>query len=281
MRLFDLKTERKYQLIRGITDIIKENIEYFPRISKFSFLSIKKSNKNSDLGYLWLFIRPLMYVMMFYIAIALGFKNSRNIDGIEVPYLIWLASGIFAWFFLSTYAVGNATCFSKYKNYFKRDRIPVSVIPTIPIMTGLYIHIGVVIMLIIMCFFFKVKPDIHWIQLPFYTFFMALFAYVWSLLTGLITAITVDFNNILHSIRPAFFWLSGIFFNSRTNSNQSLFYFNPISFCVEGYRNTFCYHIWFWEEPQRFGGFCVSMLILTTLAVLLYRRVRRSIPEFI
>lgn len=269
-------------MIKGIIDIIKENIQYFPIVRRFSLLSIKKLNKGSDMGFLWLFLKPLMYVAMFYVAIAFGFRSAKDIDGSEVPYIIWLASGIFAWFFMQTYAVGNSKCFLKYKNYFKEGAMPISIIPTISIMTGLYVHAMLVGLLFILAMIAGVKPDIHWIQIPVYTFAMACFAYVWTMLTGLITALTEDFINIINSIKPAFFWLSGIFFNSRAGGkNQYLFYYNPISFPVEGYRNAIAYKIWFWEEPERIKCFLISMFILTTLAVLLYRRVRRQLPEFV
>ena len=270
-------------MIRGIADIIRENIEYFPRVFRFSLWSIKKQNKGSDLGYLWLFIKPMMYVMMFYVAIALGLKNAKDIQGMVCPYIIWLATGLFAWFYMQTNAVGNAKCFIKNKFIIKKSDLPVSVIPTISMMSGLVIHICLVIILLVIAMLFAVKPDVHWLQIPLYTIAMLYFTYVWVLLTGLLTAVSEDFSNVLNSIRPAFFWLSGIFFNSRTaeGTKQLFYYFNPISFSVEGYRNSVCFNIWIWEEPLRFKCYLITMLVLTVLAVLLYRRVRRSLPEFI
>ncbi len=244
-------------------------------------MSIKKMNTGSDLGYLWLFVKPIMYLLMFYAAIAIGFRNEKTIDGFDGPYLVWLASGLFAWFYMQNYVAGGAKCFAKNKLLLKRYNIPVSVIPTLNLMPGLYIHFAMIVLLFVIAMLLGVKPCIHWIQIPIYTACMVYFCYIWSLLIGLLTSIHGDFFNFLKSVRPAYFWLSGIFFNSRPRPNQHLFYYNPISFPVEGYRNCIGYHTWFWEEPGRCKCFMISMLIITVLAVLLYRRVRRTLPEFI
>ncbi|MBR6484007.1 MAG: hypothetical protein IKT14_03215, partial [Clostridiales bacterium] len=181
-----------------------------------------------------------------------------------------------------SYAIGNSKIYLRYKTFIKKQGVPVSVIPSIPVTTGILIHISLILLLFVIAMILGERPSIYWLQIPIYTAFMAYFSYIWVLLTGLMTAITEDFSNVIRSIKPAFFWLSGIFFNSRAEGkNQFLFYYNPISFPVEGYRNSFAYHIWIWEEPVRFKCYITSMIILTVIAVLLYRRVRRSLPEFI
>ncbi|MBO5995011.1 MAG: hypothetical protein J6Q41_05820 [Firmicutes bacterium] len=269
-------------MIKGIRDIVSENIEYLPKIARYGLLSIKKQNKGSDLGYLWIWLKPLMYVGMFYIALAFGIKNAKDIPGMVCPYIIWLASGLYPWFFMQSYAIGNAKVYLKYKMFIKKQNFPVSVIPMIPISTGFFIHLSLILLLLIMALLFGVKPSLTWLQIPIYTAAMMYFAYIWVLLTGLLTALTEDFSNVINSIKPAFFWLSGIFFNSRGRATaQIFFYLNPITFPVEGYRNCVAYNMWFWEEPGRLKGYLLTMLVLTILAVLLYRRVRRQLPEFI
>lgn len=270
-------------MIRGICDIITENIKYFPRVARHSFQSIKKMNTGSDLGYLWLFVKPIMYLLMFYAAIAIGMRREKDVTGFDGEYLVWLASGLFAWFYMQNYVAGGAKCFSKNKLLLKRYNIPVSVIPTLNLMPGLYIHFAMIVLLFVIAILLGVKPCIHWIQIPIYTACMVYFCYMWSLLIGLLTSIHGDFFNFLKSVRPAYFWLSGIFFNSRLKEgiDPRVFYYNPITFPVEGYRNCIGYHTWFWEEPERCKCFMITMLIITVLAVLLYRRVRRTLPEFI
>ena len=158
--------ERVYKLIKGIRDIVSENIEYLPKLARYGLLSIKKQNKGADLGYLWIWLKPLMYVGMFYIALAFGIKNAKDIDGIVCPYIIWLASGLYPWFFMQSYAIGNAKVFLKYKAFIKKQNYPVSVIPTIPLTTGFFIHLSMILLLLIMALFFGVKPSLTWLQIP-------------------------------------------------------------------------------------------------------------------
>lgn len=241
-----------------------------------------RSNSSSDLGWIWNILKPLLYIGMFYVAINLGFRSSKDIDGIVCPYLIWLATGIYAWFYLQTAIFGGAGCFKKHKSLIYKLNYPVTVIPMIPVLSGLLTHVIMVGILFVMAVLSGVKPDIHWIQIPFYTCLAILFGYVWSLLSGLLTVLTADFQNLIKSIRPAFFWLSGIFFNSRARQgHQEMFLYNPITYIVEGYRNCVCYNMWFWENMRGLGAFLTVLLILLVASLILYRRMKKHLPDII
>ena len=271
-----------FRVFRSFANIVKQNIEYFPRIFMTAKVDFFKNNSGTDLGWIWNILKPMMYVGMFYVAITLGIRHAKDIDGIVCPYIIWLATGIFAWFYLSKAILGGGACFKKNKTLIFKANYPVLVIPMIPGTAALWNHFFMVGFLVIMATLSGVKPTVYWLQIPFYTILMYIFAYVWSLLTGLCTVLSADFLNFIRSIRPAFFWLSGIFFNSRAEGRDPLmFLFNPITYLIEGYRNCICYNMWFWENMKGLGAFTLVLSVLTVLALALYHRLRRVLPEII
>lgn len=267
-------------MITWIIEVIRDNIKYLDVTICLAGKELKRAHTKSDLGWFWAIAKPLMYIFMFYFAISTGFRNAKDIDGSVAPYFIWLASGIVPWQFISDLLVGGATCFNRRRSIIKHSKYPISAIPTIPVITKLFIHFIMVGVLIIMAIFMGVKPSIYWLQLPIYMLLSFIFIYVWVCMTGLLNVISPDIVEFIKTIRTAFFWLSGILFNTR-GKNSAFFAFNPIRFIAEGYRNTFAFHVWIWEQKRLLLNFSIVLIIMTAFTCLLYRRVEKRLPELL
>ena len=267
-------------MISWLITIIRDNIKCLRSTLCLARKDIKRAHMKSDLGWFWAIAKPLFYIMMFYFAISTGFRNARDIEGSVCPYFIWLASGIVPWQYISDLLVGGANCFNRYKSIIKGTKYPVSAIPTIPVISKLLIHCIMVVILMLIAVLMGVKPSIYWLQLPIYMLLTIIFVYMWVMMTGLMNVMSADILEFIKTIRTAFFWLSGILFNSR--GKKSLFFtLNPIRFIAEGYRNVFAYHVWIWEQKRLLFNYCVVMLIMTFVTFLLYKRMAKRMPEFV
>lgn len=243
-------------------------------------MDLKRAHTKSDLGWFWAIAKPMMYICMFYFAISTGFKNAKDITGTVCPYFIWLAAGIVPWQYISDLLVGGSISFVRYKGLFKSEKYPISAIPTILVTSKLFIHFIMVGVLIVLAIIMGVKPSIYWLQLPIYMLLTYIFLYLWSYMTGLMNIMSADIVEFIKTIRTAFFWLSGILFNSR--GKKSVFFtFNPIRFIAEGYRDVFAYHVWIWEQKRLLLNFCIVLLIMTIVTCLLSRRMEKRLPELI
>lgn len=243
-------------------------------------MELKRAHMSSDFGWFWAIMKPLMYILMFYAAITSGLRGGKDVEGTCCPYFIWLASGIVPWQYVSDLLVGGSTSFMRQKDLICKMKYPQSAIPMIPVISKLYIHFIMVGVLIVLALFMGVMPSIYWLQLPVYMALTVLFIYVWVYMTGLMNIVSTDILEFIKTIKTAFFWLSGILFNIR--GKHSLFFaLNPISYLVEGYRNTFAYHIWIWEQKRLFMYFALVMLAMTTLTFLLNKRLEKKLPELL
>lgn len=268
------------KVIRFIRRIFSENIEYMPVTKVIASMSLKKRHMTSDLGGVWEVLRPLMYILMFYVALSMGFKSAANIDGMVSTYFIWLASGIVAWFYLQDFIVGGATCFMTNKALLCKSQYPVTAVPLIMVIANLKIHVIMVGILMAMAVISGTMPSIYWLQIPVYMGFMIVFAYVWSYLTGLMNTVSPDILDFIKTVKPAFFWLSGILFNTR-GRDSIVFLINPICYLVEGYRNAICFNEWFWDNRKATWYFIGVMLFMIILTYLLDRKSGRKIAELI
>ncbi len=267
-------------MLDDLFDIVGGVIHGYPKIVRLPKMMLVKANRGTDLGWVWSVLKPMLYLVMFYAAINMGFKSSKGIEGIHCAYFIWLAAGIMAWRYIQALLSGGATCFTRQSVLIKNSDLPLSVYPLIPCVSEFYIHVIMIIILMGMAVFSGARVSIHWIQLPFFMFVAMGFVYVWSFIWGMLHVISKDFINIIRAILPAFFWLSGIFFNSRTR-NSVIFKYNPITFIVEGYRDALCYNDWFWHRMTQVKGFILVMIILLTIMLLLYGRLKDRIVELV
>lgn len=267
-------------MIGWIIKVIKENIQYFPQTLTLAKGDLKRTHMTSDFGTFWAFAKPIMYLLMFYVAIAAGFKASRNIEGTVCPYFIWLAAGVVQWQYISDLLLSGAKCYTRRKNIICNMRFPLTTVPMISVVSRFFTYAIMVGLLLVTAILMGVKPSIYWLQLPIYSLLTMIFLYLWSMTLSMITIISSDILEFIKTIRTAFFWLSGILFNVKGRTNP-IFTFNPISYLAEGFRNSLAYHIWIWEEKTLFLHFVIILLILTVMSSLLYRRLEKRLPELL
>lgn len=269
--------------MKTLIELIKENIINREQMWELAKVHQKKQFRGSDMGLVWAFAKPSMYIIVFYVAISIGFRSSKNIPGLECPYFVWLAIGMISFFYMRDMILNGANCFRKYAMYVSKSKYPIGTLPTTVSLSFLMIHFGMLVLGIAVCFAFGTMPSIYWVQTFFYMFLMVVMSIVWSVGTGIISVIYKDFYNFLQVVNQMVFWLSAILFdvNGLGPRGQFVFMFNPITYIVEGYRNSFCRHIWFWEEPVKLGCFMLVLVIMTTISIQMYSKLAKRMPDLI
>lgn len=267
--------------MKTLIALIKENIENKGQMWSLAMSHQKKRFRGSDMAKVWQFAKPSVYIVVFYVAITIGFRGSKDIPGLICPYFVWLAIGMISFFYVRDMILNGANCFRKYDSIVAKAKYPIGTLPTSVALSYLTIHLGMLILGVAVCLVFKVWPSIYWIQTLFYMFLMVLMAIVWSIGTGVISIIYRDFYNFLQVVNQMVFWLSAILFdvNGLGPRGQAVFLFNPITYIVEGYRNSFCRHIWFWEEPLKLVCFLLILVVMTAVSILLYKKLAKRMPD--
>ena len=271
-------------MYKCLKEILSDNIRYFRRTLSLAYINQKKNYKGSALGPVWAFIKPVLYICVFYFAISIGFKSAKDIDGVITPYFIWLTTGMISWFYMRDMILGGASCFRKYRFLVTKMNYPVSTIPTIVSMSNLIIHCILMIGVLLLALAFGCAPTVYWIQLPVYMLLMFIFSTIWAMAAGLFSIVRRDFYNFLKSINMAIFWFSGILFDINGIENdlaRTVLKLNPVSFILEGYRNSLCREVWIFDEWKKLVGFFLCSLLLLAVALWLYKKLRKQIPDII
>jgi ABC-type polysaccharide/polyol phosphate export permease len=88
-----------------------------------------------------------------------------------------------------------------------------------------------------------------------------------------------DLGQVIGMLIQIGFWITPIFWSPETLPEEFkfLFFFNPVSYVVMGYRNSLISKIWFWQEPWQTFYFWLLVFSLSIFGLFIFKRLR---PHF-
>lgn len=267
-----------------------EIVEWRRQILQLALIAVHKQTQNTFLGWLWLIIKPAMYIFCFWFAIYVGIRGGGGGKGLNATqYLIWLSAGMMPWFFLQHTLNGGAHVFSSYKYLVNKLKFPVAVIPIFYELSLMLVHFLLLAIMFVMYFLAGGVVDIYFVQIPVLIVLMYLFSIGWSLMTSSLSALSKDFENIVATLRTPIFWLSGVIFDINSINIpivQWLLRFNPITFIVQGYRDVFSNGSavpgsgsWLWSDPLYFWCGLGTIAATVIVGLFIFSRLHKDIPD--
>lgn len=230
----------------------------------------------SYLGVFWAFVHPITMILIYWFVFTVGF---RTMPIGEVPFVLWLIAGIIPWFFISE-AISSGTSAILDNSYLvKKIVFRVSVLPIIKILSALFIHIIFILIVLLVFFAYDYPFTIYYIQVFYFLFASIALVYGISLITSSLVVFSRDVGQVVGILLQFGFWLTPIFwsFVIVPLNLQFLFKLNPIYYIVEGYRNTFIYQKWFWEDPLLTIYFWIVTCVIIGVGTILFKKLR---PHF-
>lgn len=102
----------------NIISLIREILKSRGIIWDLAKADFKKRFVGSYFGIAWMFVQPVVTVLIYFLIFQMGFKSEPPVPG--VPYVVWLVPGIVPWFFFAeTLNLGTAVL-SEYNYLVKR-----------------------------------------------------------------------------------------------------------------------------------------------------------------
>lgn len=260
--------------------ILEEHRSFRGQIAKLAKSDLISTYRGAALGWMWAVIKPSITLFVFWFAFTVGLRAGKPIEG--YPYFLWLVAGFLPWFYMQEIITGGAGCIRRYKHLVTKMKFPVSIIPTYYNISHLYIHFVLLAISILLFCCFGFFPDKYYLQIPFYMLLMFLFFTTWSLFSGLLSALSQDFLNLVRAFSTAIFWMSGIVYDVNKINNATVriaLKFNPVTVIANGYRYCFIYKQWFWEDKVELACYGVTLLVFAVLALWAFKRLRKEIPD--
>lgn len=260
--------------------IIAEHKGFSRQIMHLAWMDLSKAYRGAFLGWLWVVIRPLVLLGLYWFIVVIG-MHSDVVPDHSYHFLPWLLVGLCAWFFMSDMINAGVGAFRKYKFLIAKTKFPVATIPTIITLSNLMVH-GILLTIVLAYLCFAGYFAVEWLQLPFYVALTVAFVWFWALLAAPLGAMSKDFTQLVKSLMRALVWVSGILWSIQSITIpwiRDVMELNPIYFIAEGYRKSLIYHEWFFEDLRGLAIFMAELLILAIIAIVVYRRSRKELVD--
>lgn len=227
-------------------------------------------------GMVWVFLQPLLTIIIYWAVFQFGFR-SGDVD--DMPFVLWFISGIICWLFVSEAIMSASNSFLEYSYLIEKVKFNINILPMVKILSGFYIHLFFVAIVVVICAIFKVYPSLMFFQLIYYMFATIVNVFALTLLTSSIVVFFRDMNQIINIVLLFGMWGTPIAWNINifTEDIQNILKLNPFYYLVEGYRDALLGRKWFWEEPWLGIYFWLVTFVMLFVGVKIYVRLK---PHF-
>lgn len=250
------------------------------KIIEMTRQDFRRKYLGSYLGLFWAFIQPLTTVAIYWFVFSVGFRSGQ-VDGF--PYIVWFICGIAPWFFISD-AITNATnVILEYSFLLKKMAFNIGMLPLIKILSALTIHVFFIAIMMLIAFYYGIKPSIYNLQIIYYLFASIVITTGVSWITSSAVVFMKDVGQIVNIVLQFFFWCTPIVWSYKMlpQKYELILLANPFYYIAEGYRDSIIYHTWFWQHPGSTLYFwCVAAILLFSGASL-FKRLRPHFADVI
>lgn len=262
-----------------LKQVVGENWHWRRQVWNLAKIDLVKTYRGAALGKIWLFAKPAVYILVFWVALKFGLRSSSDVNG--KPFLLWLAAGVFPWFFMSDMITTGSDVYRRYPYLVNRIKFPLSLISTFYTLSLLIIFACMMAFTTVVALLTGVHLGRYMLQLPLVMVFMFIFWLAWSMALSPLSAISRDFSNLLKTLGTPFFWLSGILFDISgwPRAARLVASFNPVTWVVQSVRDCFIYNKWFFTDWESFLPFLFVLMIFVVLALHNYHRLYMEVPD--
>lgn len=244
------------------------NHEYILHYAK---IMLKTRVAGSYLGILWLYIDPLMFMLIYSFVVRVIF--SSNIENFNVYVLI----GITAWNLFSRAVLNSTTIIVRNKSIFKQVYFHKFVYPTIMLISLVYEFLISFLLIFIMLLFYRIPLTWHLFEMLPVLGVLTLFSYGCSLIVAHIGVYLFDLRNILEFTMRFLFYLTPVMWSLDRISHplKWLLYLNPMQVILQGLRDCILY-----GASPNYGHLGIIVLLAVILIAIGYGIISRKEDEY-
>ena len=229
----------------------------------------------SVLGFVWTFIHPMVIVLVFWVVFGLIFRPAPG----EYPFVVWLTTGMAAWFAFSDIVGGATGVITDNANLIKRTRFHAHILPVVKIASALVTHAVFLGLLILLLAFHGLAPSALSPQFLYYLFCLCTLGLGLGWFFSAMNPFVRDTRQIVAVLLQIGMWATPIMYRVEQAPEwlHGMFAVNPMHYIVQGYRDSFLDGTPFWHRPVEFITFWAVAGSLFVVGALTFKRLR---PHF-
>lgn len=265
---------KKSKSVITLIQELKNNKTLIWGLSKNDF---KTKYAGSYLGITWAFIQPIVTILVYWFVFGVGLKSGSPIKG--VPFILWLMSGLVPWFFFQEALLNATNCMLEYSYLVKKVLFKISILPIVKILSALFVHLVFVAFLFIVGAIYGFYPSQYTVQIIYYSFCTFFIVLAISYATSAIVIFFKDLGQIITIFLQIGMWMTPIMwsYSMVPEKYQWIFKLSPMYYIVEGYRDTFINHVWFFQRYFQTVYFWIITLGLFVIGAMIFKKLK---PHF-
>ena len=262
--------------------LIREIIKKRHMIAELAKSDFRKRFAGSYFGVAWMFIQPVVTVVIYFCIFQLGFKSVPPIPG--TPYVLWLIPGIVPWFYFNEAMNLGTGCLQEYHYLVKKVVFNVELLPVIKLVSCMIVHGIFVVIMIATFFLFGRLPMLTWIQIVYYSFALSCLTLALVFMTSAVNVFFKDMAQIVSIALQFGMWLTPIMWDPSMFPNrpawlEQVLKINPVYYIATGFRDSMLSGHWFWERPGLTLYFWAVTAVLLFLGIRLYGKLKPHFPD--
>jgi len=240
---------------------------------------LQQQYMGSYLGFVWLFLQPLLFISILYSVFTLGFRAGVSE---EMPFSIYLVSGMIAWMHFVANFSSNTDAIRSYAFLVKKVDFRLSILPIVKMMSSLVAHVFLVVIAVCLAWFQGYPPTFYTLQIIYYLIAMSALLLGLGWMTSSASVFVKDVTKVVAIIVQFGFWLTPIFWNISMipEKYRWIIELNPMYYIVSGYRDSITSQELFWERGDTIY-FWTFALVSLYLGINIYRRLRPHFAEVV
>ncbi|MBF0518193.1 MAG: ABC transporter permease [Nitrospirae bacterium] len=263
-----------------LINFLRKLYKYRTVIATMALQEIKDKYLGTLGGVLWSVINPLLIIFVYWLVFSLGLK-VRPIG--DAPFIVYFCAGLIPWMTFSDTLVANTVVLSKKSYLIKKMVFPTEILPIVNLISNLISHGIMLIIYIAILLHSGISLSLMNLQFMYYLFALCIFSLGLSWLLSAINVFFPDTSVILSVIVNIWFWLTPIVWliEMLPYKYKNFIKLNPMFYIVDGYRNSFIYHIPFWHNYKQGVYFWLISLLLFVGGALIFRRLRSEFGDIL
>ena len=263
-----------------ITNLIAQISEKHKMILELAKADFRKRFVGSYFGIVWMFVQPIVTVLVFFFIFQLGMKSVPPVP--DTPYVIWLIPGLVPWFFFQESLIGITNNMQEYNYLVKKVVFPVELLPIIKLLSCMLVHLCFLVIMTVVYLIAGFMPKITWLQVFYYTFAASVLALGIGYFTSAVNVFFKDMTQIVSICLQFGMWLAPIMYWEGMFTEDHpwmapIFKLNPFYYIVAGYRDSMLTGHFFWERPMNTLYFWAVTLLIFYVGLKIFNKLR---PHF-
>ena len=265
---------KKSKIIISLILEIKNNKVLIWNLSKNDF---KTKYAGSYLGITWAFVQPIVTILVYWFVFQFGLKAGSPME--NVPFVVWFVSGMIPWFFFQESLLNATNCMIEYSYLVKKVMFKISILPIVKIISALFVHFVFIGFLFILAGVYGFYPTHYSIQLIYYSLCIFCMSLALSYGTCAMIIFFKDLGQLINIFLQIGMWMTPIMWSYTIVPErfQWIVKLNPMYYIVEGYRDTFINHVWFFERYFQTVYFWSITLGIFVVSTIIFKRLK---PHF-